>query len=212
MSNKIKKFFSKKKEEAKFKLNLGGGIGQGRSLNSSDSPSTSSADKKPSKDVYVPLKRDGMSNEAKTAAAAAMERIQQRKDPKEFNTSLAAIKARAKRELEEEQKIKKASEKTTIEEKPEPNTCKKYSCDGVFFRCPLVSEEILPRKEWKVKIKEFLYQQLENERGLTACLIIYNCNTKDKVEGCVDTLTKYIENIINHPDDEKYLKIRMSNK
>uniref|UniRef100_T1GJ83 PUB domain-containing protein n=1 Tax=Megaselia scalaris TaxID=36166 RepID=T1GJ83_MEGSC len=123
-----------------------------------------------------------MSHEAKAAAAAALARVQ-KKDSKEFNTSLAAIKAQAKRELEAEQKLKEDLEKTKLEDKPESSNKKDYSCNGVFFRCPLVSEEVLPSKEWK-----------------------------DKVEGCVETLTKYIENIINHPDEEKYLKIRMSNR
>lgn len=81
-----------------------------------------------------------------------------------------------------------------------------------FARCPLISDEILPRNEWKIKIKEFLYEQLEAERGLTACLIIINCNTKEKATGCIDTLKKYVENIIQHPDEEKYRKIRMSNR
>lgn len=76
----------------------------------------------------------------------------------------------------------------------------------------MVSEEILPRHEWKGKIKEFLYEQLEEERGLTACLIILNCNTKDKANACIETLKKYVENIIQHPDEEKYRKIRMSNR
>lgn len=76
----------------------------------------------------------------------------------------------------------------------------------------MVNEEILPRNEWKIKIKEFLYEQLEHERGLTACLIIINCNTKDKATACVETLKKYVENIIQHPDEEKYRKIRMSNR
>lgn len=79
-------------------------------------------------------------------------------------------------------------------------------------RCPMVSDEILPRNEWKMKIKEFLYEQLENERGLTACLIILNCNTKEKSSACIETLTKYIQNIIQHPDEEKYRKIRQSNR
>lgn len=76
----------------------------------------------------------------------------------------------------------------------------------------MVSDEILPRAEWKVKIKEFLYEQLENERGLTSCLIILNCNTKEKSSACIETLTKYLENIIQHPDEEKYRKIRQSNR
>lgn len=76
----------------------------------------------------------------------------------------------------------------------------------------MISEEVLPCTEWKIKIKEFLYEQLENERGLTACLIILNCNTKEKSSACIETLTKYLENIIQHPDDEKYRKIRQSNR
>lgn len=76
----------------------------------------------------------------------------------------------------------------------------------------MVGEEVLPRAEWKIKIKEFLYEQLAAERGLTACLIIINCNTKEKANGCIETLKKYLENIIQHPDEEKYRKIRMSNR
>lgn len=76
----------------------------------------------------------------------------------------------------------------------------------------MVGEEILPRSEWKVKIKNFLYEQLEHERGLTACLIILNCNTREKSSACIETLKKYLENIIQHPDEEKYRKIRKSNR
>lgn len=42
--------------------------------------------------------------------------------------------------------------------------------------------EVLSKDEWKVKIKEFLYEQLAGEKGLTACLIIHSCNkNKEKV-------------------------------
>lgn len=40
----------------------------------------------------------------------------------------------------------------------------------------MVSEEVLSKNEWKAKIKEFLMEQLEEERGLTACLMIHSCN------------------------------------
>lgn len=100
----------------------------------------------------------------------------------------------------------------TSQSEPEPEINSQYAVQGVFFRCPFISEEILPKKDWKVKVKEFLYEQLEHERGLTSCLIIHNCNTKEKIEPCVETLIRYVENIINHPDEEKYRKIRMSNR
>lgn len=47
---------------------------------------------------------------------------------------------------------------------------------GVYFRCPMISDEVLSKDEWKAKIKQFLYEQLEEERGLTACLMIHSCN------------------------------------
>lgn len=81
-----------------------------------------------------------------------------------------------------------------------------------FCRCPLISEEILPQNEWKAKIRSFLYEQLEDERALTATLIIHNCNLKEKAELCIETLSKYLENIVNNPDEEKFRKIRLSNR
>lgn len=65
----------------------------------------------------------------------------------------------------------------------------------MYFKCPMVSAEILTKDEWKGKIKEFLYDQLEEERGLTACLIIQSCNSnRDKVRD-----NKYMKSIIyNH--------------
>jgi UBX domain-containing protein 6 len=205
MEEKIKKFFSRKKSEAKFKM-----AGTGRKLNS-EAPAPSKP--KNPKDVYIPPKRSEFSEGAKAAAAAAMNRVQ-RKDEKEFNTSLATIQAQVRRELEAERKAKEEQQRATevVARPPEPE--KDMAVAGVYFRCPMVSEEILPRKEWRTKIKEFLYEQLELEQGLrfTPCLIIYNCNVKDKAEQCVETLIKYLENIVNHPDEEKYRKIRMSNR
>ncbi|XP_023177816.1 UBX domain-containing protein 6 [Drosophila hydei] len=215
--SKIKRFFSKKKEEASFKLRLGGGMGQGHKLNEPKPDAPSSSSSRRSKDAYVPPRRKELSNEARAAANAALSRID-RKDSKDFNTSLAAIKAQAKRELEAERKQKlELSSSGSINSSSanasgSPQENRNLACQGVFFRCPLISEEVLPKQSWKMKIKEFLYQQLEFERGLTACLIIQNCNVKERADECIATLTKYLENIVQHPDEEKFCKIRMSNK
>ncbi|XP_036331106.1 UBX domain-containing protein 6 [Rhagoletis pomonella] len=208
--SKIKKFFSRKKEEAAFKLKIGGGMGQGRALNAAAPPPNTSSSKSGS--TYEPPKRQELTSEARAAAAAALARFE-KKESKDFNTSLAAIKAQAKRELEAEQKLRAEDQSLSSGASGTTTTkTRNLACEGVFFRCPLIGEEILPRKEWKAKIKEFLYQQLEFERALTACLIICNCNTREKADDCIQTLSKYLENIHNHPDEEKYYKIRMSNK
>lgn len=168
--SKIKSFFLKKKEEAAFKLKLGGVLGQGHTLHNSE---TSSSSKAPQTE-YIPPKRTELSTEARNAAAAALARVD-KLSSKDVNTSLAAIRAQARRELENENKVREEipSSETSV------NT--NFAIQSVLFRCPIVGEDILPEKEWKDKIKRFLYQQLESEKALTSCLIIHNCNNKEKV-------------------------------
>lgn len=188
-------------------------MGEGHKLNAPKSEASTSSSRR-KLDVYVPPKRNELSNEARAAANAALARID-KKDTRDFNTSLAAIKAQAKRELEAERRQKDELAPVTSPSSITTSSSaenKNLACQGVFFRCPLISEEIMPKKEWKIRIKEFLYQQLENERGLTACLIIQNCNVKEKADECIATLIKYLENIIKNPNEEKFCKIRMSNK
>lgn len=107
------------------------------------------------------------------------------------------------------------AESTALEEKKDRiEDPSMYAVTDAFFRCPYISDEILPRDQWKKKIREFLYDERGGEEpGLTASLIIQNCNSgKEKIENCVETLGKYLENIIKNPDMEKYWKIRMSNR
>lgn len=41
---------------------------------------------------------------------------------------------------------------------------------------------------------------------------MYNTNSILQIRDCIETLCKYLENIITHPDEEKYQRIRMSNR
>lgn len=203
-ASKIKKFFSKKKSEAKFKA-----AGPGRKLNDDSAASSGSHSNKKPKDVYVPVKRNDLTDEAKAARDAAMRRAMDGNKNKPLNVSLIAIKEQARKELEEQRKIEPESSLKQLNITEEK---KDFTIDGVFFSCPLISEEVLPKKDWKVKIKHFLYEQLSSDPGLTSCLIIKNCNTLDKAEDCIETLKKYLQNIISNPSEEKYQRIRMSNR
>lgn len=203
--NKIKNFFAKSQADKKFKK-----AGPGRKLDDS-SHSHSSKSKKPT-DVYVPIKRDDLTDEAKKARDAAIERLKLKEATSgPSNFSLKAIKEQAKRELDE-QKNRSEVEVPFKNLGIASSTNEKYSVDGVFFRCPLISDEILPKKEWQSRIKTFLYDQLASDPGLSACLIIKNCNVLDKAEDCIETLKKYLMNIIASPTEVKYHKIRMSNR
>ncbi|KAL0102725.1 hypothetical protein PUN28_018198 [Cardiocondyla obscurior] len=208
MADKIKSFFQKKKTSAKF-------IKAGKGYKLTDSTSSICTSTKPKE----PIKRAEPTEEAKTAGQAALARLEAKKtDKPRFNTSYAAIQAQVKREMEMERKAQQNLQQTedaaSKEKKNKIVDPSIFAVTDVFFRCPYLSDEILSRDEWKIKIREFLYEQLMGEEaGLTACLIIQNCNSgKEKIESCVETLGKYLDNIINNPDVEKYWKIRMCNR
>lgn len=168
--------------------------------------------------MYIPPSRNELSAEARAAADAAMARTSQKKDTREFNNSLAAIRLQVQRELAAEKAEREGQlalakdEGAAAAAASAQSDTSKLAVQGVYFRCPLISEEILSRSEWKVRIRDFLYEQLEVEKGLTACLIIHNCNLPDKANACTETLAKYIENIVQNPTEEKYRKIRLSNR
>ncbi|XP_070160110.1 UBX domain-containing protein 6 [Polyergus mexicanus] len=207
MADKIKSFFQKKKTSAKFMK-----AGKGYKLTDSTSTCIPTKSKEP-------IKRAEPTEEAKTAGQAALARLEAKKNDKpRFNTSYAAIQACVKRELELERKAQQnlqQTENTPLkDEKNRVEDPSIFAVTDVFFRCPYLSDELLLRDEWKKKIREFLYEQIKGEEaGLTACLIIQNCNTgKEKIESCVETLGKYLDNIVNNLDVEKYWKIRMCNR
>ncbi len=87
------------------------------------------------------------------------------------------------------------------------------ACRGVFFHCPLVGDEALPKQEMKERIRQFLYAQLGEEKGLTAALIIHTfAKDSERAQTCVDTLCKYLDNLLSDPGEEKFRKIRRSNR
>lgn len=208
MADKIKSFFQKKKANAKFMK-----AGKGHKLTESTSSIHTPTESK------QPARRAEPTEEAKVAGQAALARLEaQKNDKPRFNTSYAAIQARVKRELELERKAQQSSEEaetvTLREQRNKIEDPSIFAVTDVFFRCPYLSDEVLSRDEWKKKIREFLYEQLKGEEaGLTACLIIQSCNSgREKIDGCVDTLGKYLDNIVNNPSVDKYWKIRMCNK
>lgn len=205
MVDKLKNYFQSKKTNVKF-------INAGKGCRLSDSSTSNSR----TPEVRQPIVRAEPTLEAKVAGQAALARIEAKKpNTAKFNTSYQAIQARVKRELEEERKAQLQAQKNAEKEnaKKEKKDTSILAVTDVYYRCPL-SDEILSKEEWQQKIREYLYEQLEtDEMGLTACLIIKNCNRgKQKIDTCVETLGKYLDNIINNPDIEKYRKIRMSNK
>lgn len=99
MADKIKKFFAKKKLDAKFKL-----AGPGHKMTESANTSSSSIVNK-SKGSSV-AKRQEPTDATRQAAEAALLRLSGQRKDTPFNTSLAAIQAQVRKELEAEKKTK----------------------------------------------------------------------------------------------------------
>ena len=83
----------------------------------------------------------------------------------------------------------------------------------ILYKCPEIGPEVLPKAEMEGHIEEFLLTSLAEEPEMTSALMIHTLNKdKEKVKTCMDTLIKYLDNIIAHPEEEKYRKIRINNK
>ncbi|VDL68222.1 unnamed protein product, partial [Nippostrongylus brasiliensis] len=64
-------------------------------------------------------------------------------------------------------------------------------------------------------LEDFLKTQLscQNEDAvIPAVFLIYSLNKKPVREAAVETIGKYLQNIIENPDEPKYRRIRISNK
>lgn len=201
----IREFFKKKKLESKFKL---AGPGHSMASSTSSTPATNQTLKTagPSQTRVAP------SESSKRAGAAALARFERNQKQQEPNWSLAAIRAQARKELELELEAQKRSKdggpKEVLQE-----AAPVLAVSGVYYSCPLIGPDILSKQDIEDKIKKFLYEQLSEEMGLTSCLIIHTCNqNKAQISLGVETLSKYLTNIIENPTEEKYQKIRLSNK
>jgi len=113
------------------------------------------------------------------------------------------------------------AEKTTVEQQASRSAGRRELsltvapvAGRVMFRSPITGPDLLlPKEEMETHIEAFLLSQLPSEPAMTAALMIYTLNrSPDAVKHCIDTIGKYLENISLHPHEEKYRRIRSSNK
>jgi len=219
----IKKFFEKKKADAKFKL-AGGGQKLGDAASAQDAAQRRAAALASAQNRAGPSGRNQaqLSQGQKLAASAALNRVAKNQnesaDDFEKRRSQARIRAQAKKELEKEKETNKEIQKIkdTYGEKPLVELEAPMGAgnsNSILFKCPLIGDQVLPKEEMRQAIRNFLYSQLDEEPGLTSCLIIHTVNKdSEKIQVCVNTLCKYMDNIIQNPSEEKFRKIRKSNK
>ena len=174
----IKRFFEKKKLDIKFKK-AGGGVKLSEDTHSSTSlPCATSSNSYP---------RAKMGAEARRAGDAALSRTSQPKKSAAasgLGTSMGAIRAQVQRELEEERKSVQLAQKYASSGPQEVyhDMAPVAAVAGIFYHCPLIGDEVLPKEEMEGRIEEFLLGQLGEEPEMTSALMIHTMNkNKDKV-------------------------------
>ncbi|XP_014257412.1 UBX domain-containing protein 6-like [Cimex lectularius] len=186
MADKLRNLFSKKKD-GKFK-------GRGQRLNDADSPPEPSPQK-----VVEPIPREMMTEGQRQAGLAALARL--------ANTPGGS--ARSAFAYQHGKMEADLGTGAIVDDKlPEL-----LAVLGVYYRCPFIGPEVLSKAEWKEKIKSYLEEQLKVDQALASCLMIHTLNkNREKVSECIEILCTYLNNILSHPDEEKYRKIRKSNR
>ncbi|CAI9716142.1 domain-containing 6-like [Octopus vulgaris] len=142
------------------------------------------------------------------AAAAAIARFNQSKSGECRPVMKTRVRSGTKTSTTDHQQSPDTSAKAGESEKS--NT---ESCPFLLFTCPDIGPAVLPKQEINEYIREFLYNSLEAQPEMTSTLMIQTLNkNKEAVKVCVDILTKYIDNLINNPGEEKFRKFRLNNR
>ena len=125
----------------------------------------------------------------------------------------AQVKQELRKEQEEQARAQKLAQVYSEKSEVQLEGAPMLAVEGVYFRCALLGDEVLPKAETEERITTFLYSQLPDEPIMTSALIIYTLNKDlEKVNVCIETLCKYIDNVIKNPEEPKFTKIRIQNK
>ncbi|XP_039622914.1 UBX domain-containing protein 6 [Polypterus senegalus] len=200
----MKKFLEDIKKDIKFKS-----AGPGKKLNEE-----SSSSKEPAKEPAAPAKpRYAPSEGSQMAGAAALARIQHQQKPRPLS-SQDAIRNQVKKELMAEAA---AAASTTSVHKDDSKTDPKedatlFSVSGVYFICPLTGTT-LKKNERENHIKEAILMKFADDPLEASIMMVHTFNKdREKVSAAIEVIGKYIDNICNNPTEEKYRKIKLSNK
>ncbi|CDQ73456.1 unnamed protein product [Oncorhynchus mykiss] len=196
----MKKFFEDMKKDLKFKS-----AGPGKKLTEDASAKPQVVQSSgPAKPCYV-----APTEGAQKAGAAALARIEGQPRPR-VQTSQDVIRLQVKRELEAEAAAVAEKEKTTAGSNVKDLAF--LSVTGVYFTCPLTGAT-LTKSERDVHIKAAIFMRFEEDAVEASIMMVHTFNKdREKVKAAVDIISKYIENICKNPTEEKYRKIKLSNK
>uniref|UniRef100_A0A452DRE4 UBX domain-containing protein 6 n=1 Tax=Capra hircus TaxID=9925 RepID=A0A452DRE4_CAPHI len=183
----MKKFFQEIKADIKFKS-----AGPGQKL--TESAGEKAPKEKPSQPP-VRQPRQGPTNEAQMAAAAALARLEQKQPRARGPTSQDSIRNQVRKELRAEATVSGNPEAPGSNTAPEPKEegSAHLAVPGVYFTCPLTGA-ILRKDQRDARIREAILM-------VSACPYL-----------SAPVHPRYLDNIHLHPEEEKYRKIKVQNK
>ncbi|XP_076133902.1 UBX domain-containing protein 6 [Alosa pseudoharengus] len=195
----MKKFFDDIKRDVKFKS-----AGPGKKLTEDASTKPQVMQSSAKKQPHHVTPTEG----AQRAGAAALARIEQQQRPK-VHTSQDAIRNQVKRELEAEAAATAAANESCNVPVKDSGS---LSVSGIYFICPLTGSK-LTKSEREHCIKEAILMTFAEDPVEASIMMIHTFNKdQEKVKAAVDIVSKYIDNICANPTEEKYRKIKVSNK
>ncbi|XP_065508442.1 UBX domain-containing protein 6 isoform X1 [Caloenas nicobarica] len=199
----MRKFFQEIKADLKFKT-----AGPGQKLSE-----PSRVPKEKPKAEAAPKPRQGPTDEAQMAAAAALARMELKPKAKAA-ASQEAIRNQVRKELMAEAAAseKRLSEEEKVVTSPDEDGAAALSVSGVYFICPLTGAVV--RKDKKEKhLREAIESYFSVDPVAASIMEIHTFNKdQEKLRVGVETVAKYLDNICLHPEEEKYRKIKLQNK
>ncbi|MFH4980582.1 hypothetical protein AB6A40_007291 [Gnathostoma spinigerum] len=203
--DRFKKFFEKKAGKKSFK-----NCGVGHRL--SDEPPS----KMPIANVGKMQKETNESpsvqriTTADIAAQAAFKRMNL--GSRQESSTQRAIRLQALRELEKERDLQ---EQSITGSKHECEVREFEHCnmlEEIYFTCDLLgSDKKFTESEMKRSLESFLRSQLRSDGIVASVLILFSLNATDKRQQAVETLKKYVTNVMENPSVAKYRRIRLDN-
>ncbi|XP_022105559.1 UBX domain-containing protein 6-like [Acanthaster planci] len=209
---KLQQFVEKKKLDHKFKQ-----AGSGHRLDEQrQMPTVSSSQQQPT--------RLPPTQSAARAGEAALARIQQDRRGSAASKTRAQ-KASVRAEVEAEQMAIDRMNKFTVSSQASgrPTTPEQpvfrddqspVSVSGIFFRCPLGCDHIMPKASVDEHLQLCILTRLLPENPLEASAKMVHTYNKDKErrQAGIDIMCKYLDNVCSNPGEEKYQKIRLGNR
>jgi len=195
---KVKGAYNDEKSNRRFKK-----AGEGSRLGE-----TSTTTSQPVQRQQQPSREHGHTAAQAQAAAAAMARL----ESKHAKPKMTATERKARAELQKRDEVTTSTSEVEFIAQLQPPEAKQIELGGIYYVCPITGE-VVAKSNYYEHLEQAL-DQLKLDAPIETAILKINCLNKNKEqrELGTGTLTKYLSNIDQNPNEEKFKKIKKSNK